>query len=113
MASIIHWSLRRDNVCVPQMCPDSIEETDELGFITGYRQCDHCQLQVLDDAVRSSNHNNLLGVVLDLDFALESGYTKNLDDAYADEFYWLRRLRVERIKVQREEQERKRQREDK
>jgi hypothetical protein len=41
---LIHWALRRDELCEPGLCPDAPE---------GGGRCDHCPLDKLDAAQTS------------------------------------------------------------
>jgi hypothetical protein len=73
---LIHWALRRDELCNPGLCPDAPDD--------GCR-CDHCPLDKLD-AAQSSEAGLLLRRALDLRAALKLGIRVSLDEILADEF---------------------------
>jgi len=72
---LVYWSLRRDQLCDPGLCPDAPE---------GGR-CDHCPLDRLDGA-QNSEAGQLLRRALDLRTALKLGVSLSLDEIAADEF---------------------------
>jgi hypothetical protein len=72
----VYWSLRRDQLCDPGLCPDAPE---------GGVRCDHCPLDRLD-AAQSSEPGQLLRRALDLRAALKLGVKLSLDEIAADEF---------------------------
>ena len=72
---LVYWSLRRDELCDPGLCPDAPE---------GGR-CDHCPLDRLD-AAQHSEVGQLLRRALDLRAALKLGVRLSLDEIAADEF---------------------------
>jgi len=72
---LVYWSLRRDQLCDPGLCPDAPE---------GGR-CDHCPLDRLD-AAQSSEPGQLLRRALDLRAALKLGVKLSLDEIAMDEF---------------------------
>jgi hypothetical protein len=73
---LIHWALRRDELCDPGLCPDAPD---------GGR-CDHCPLDRLD-AAQSSETSLLIRRALDLMTALKLGFQISLNEIRADEFY--------------------------
>jgi len=89
---LIHWALRRDELCDPGLCLDA---PDEGG------RCDHCPLDRLD-AAQSSEMGLLLRRALDLRAALKLGVRINLDEISADEFRAMVILEEEQEKLDRE-----------
>ncbi len=89
---MIHWALRRDELCDPGLCPDA---PDDGG------RCDHCPLDKLD-AAQSSEAGLLLRRALDLRAALKLGVRVSLDEIRADEFRALVVLEEEQEKCDRE-----------
>ena len=83
---MIHWALRRDELCDPGLCPDA---ADDGG------RCGHCPLDTLDVA-QSSEAGLLLRRALDLRAALKLGIRVSLDEIRADEFRALVVLEEER-----------------
>jgi len=83
---LIHWALRRDELCDPGLCPDA---PDDGG------RCGHCPLDRLD-AAQSSEVGILLRRALDLRAALKLGIRVGLDEIRADEFRALVVLEEER-----------------
>jgi hypothetical protein len=90
---LIHWALRRDELCDPGLCPDA---PDDGG------RCDHCPLDKLD-AAQSSEAGLLLRRALDLRAALKLGVRIGLDEIRADEFRALGILEEEREALDREQ----------
>jgi hypothetical protein len=90
---LIHWALRRDELCDPGLCPDA---PDDGG------RCQHCPLDKLD-AVQSSEAGLLLRRALDLRNALKLGVRIGLDEIRADEFQALVVLEEERDVLDREQ----------
>ena len=76
MRFLIHWALRREELCDPKICPDA---PDDGG------RCDHCPLDKLD-AAQSSEAGMLLRRAIDLRAALKLGFHIGLDEIRADEF---------------------------
>jgi hypothetical protein len=72
---LIHWALRREDLCDPKLCPDASD---------GGRRCDHCPLDRLD-AAQSSEAGLLLRRALDLRGGARGGIQIGLDDVTADE----------------------------
>ena len=77
MRFLIHWALRREELCDQKLCPDAPEDGG---------RCDHCPLDRLD-AAQSSEPGQLLRRALDLRTALQFGVAVPLDDIAADEFF--------------------------
>jgi len=73
---LIHWALRRKELCDPGFCP---ETPDDGG------RCDHCPLDKLG-AAQSSEAGLLLRRAIDLRTALKLGVRISLDEIRADEF---------------------------
>jgi len=74
---LIHWALRREELCDPGLCPDAPDDGS---------RCDHCPLDRLD-AAQSSEPGQLLRRALDLRAALKLGVRLSLDEIAADEFH--------------------------
>jgi hypothetical protein len=74
---LVYWSLRREQLCDPRLCPDA---PDDGG------RCDHCPLDRLDGA-QNSEAGQLLRRALDLRAALKLGVKLSLDEIAADEFH--------------------------
>ena len=89
---MIHWALRREELCDPGLCPDA---PDDGG------RCDSCPLDKLD-AAQSSENGLLLRRALDLRTALKLGIHFDLGDIAADEFYTIIVLEEERDRFERE-----------
>jgi len=83
---LIHWALRREELCDPGLCPDA---PDDGG------RCDHCPLDRLD-AAANSEPGSLLQRALELEYALKAGVTVSLDEIAADEFWAMRVIQEER-----------------
>jgi hypothetical protein len=90
---LVHWALRRDELCDPSLCPDAPDDGS---------RCDHCTLDKLD-AAQSSEAGLLIRPALDLRAALKLGIHLTLDDIRADEFYAMLILGDEREKLDREQ----------
>ena len=88
---LVHWALRRDELCDPGLCPDAPD---------GGR-CDHCPQDQLD-AAQTSEAGLLIRRALDLRAALNLGIHVGLDDIPADEFYTMLILDDERDQLDRE-----------
>ena len=88
---MIHWALRREELCDPGLCPDAPD---------GGR-CDHCPLDKLD-AAQGSESGQLIRRALDLRAALKLGIRIGVDEIPADEFYTMRILEEERDQLERE-----------
>jgi hypothetical protein len=89
---LIHWALRREELCDPGLCPDA---PDDGG------RCGHCPLDKLD-AAQSSEAGLLLRRALDLRAALKLGVRIGLDEIRADEFAALVKLEEEQAEFERE-----------
>jgi hypothetical protein len=74
---LIHWALRREELCDPGLCPDA---PDEGG------RCDHCPLDKLD-AAQSSQQGIIVSRALSLLSALKLGIQISMDEVCADEFW--------------------------
>ncbi len=83
---LIHWALRREELCDPSLCPDA---PDDGG------RCDHCPLDRLDAAAHSEP-GTLLQRALELEYALKAGVSISLDEIAADEFRAMRVIAEER-----------------
>jgi hypothetical protein len=90
---LIHWALRREELCDPALCPDA---PDDGG------RCDRCPLDKLD-AAQSSEAGLLLRRAIDLKAALKMGVRIGLDEIPADEFRALILLEDERDALDREQ----------
>jgi hypothetical protein len=90
---LIHWALRREELCDPGLCPDAPDDGS---------RCDHCPLDRLD-AAQSSEAGLLLRRALDLRAALKLGVRVSLDEIRADEFQALVVLEEERDALDREQ----------
>jgi hypothetical protein len=90
---LIHWALRREELCDPALCPDA---PDDGG------RCDHCPLDKLD-AAQSSEAGLLLRRALDLRAALKLGVQIGLDEIRVDEYRALILLEDERDALDREQ----------
>jgi len=89
---LIHWALRREELCDPGLCPDA---PDDAG------RCDHCPLDKLD-AAQSSEAGLLLRRALDLRAALKLGIQIKLDEIRADEYRAMLTVEEERERYDRE-----------
>ena len=74
---LVHWALRRDELCDSKLCPDSPDNRS---------RCEKCPLDRLD-AAQHSEAGQLLRRALDLRAAIRLGVSLCLDDIHADEFY--------------------------
>lgn len=90
MRFLIHWALRREELCAPGLCPDA---PDEGG------RCDHCPLDKLD-AAECSAAGLLLRRAVDLSVAIKLGLHVGFGDILADEFAVLSLLNEERDKCE-------------
>lgn len=100
MRYIIYQSLRRDALCEPSGCDDSIEIHGENGVLLRRERCDQCPLDLLDAAV---GQNPVLRRAIDIDFANEAGFRLTLDEIDVEEFEAIKTLRAERNKHQAEQ----------
>jgi hypothetical protein len=104
LQELIHWSLRRDNICIPQACDDSVEiyENDDPkhGRFLRRERCNHCELDVLDRMVAQVG---ALHRAFDIDFMLQAGIHLTADDLDIEEFFALKTLRTERNRYQEEQ----------
>ena len=83
---LIHWALRREELCDPGLCPDAPDDGS---------RCDHCPLDRLDGAA-NSEPGLLLQWALELEYALKAGVTVSLEEIAADEFWAMRVIKEER-----------------
>jgi hypothetical protein len=74
---LVHWALRREELCDPGLCPEAPEDDDQ--------RCDHCPLDRLD-AAQCAEKGLLIRRALDLMGALKLGVQIGLDEIRADEF---------------------------
>ncbi|HWR54467.1 MAG TPA: hypothetical protein VN428_25390 [Bryobacteraceae bacterium] len=89
----MYWSLRRDQLCDPNLCPDATEDGG---------RCDACPLNRLDEA-ENSEPRRLLRRALDLRAASRMGIQLTLDDVSADEFQAMLILDEEHERWEREQ----------
>jgi len=89
---LVHWALRRDELCDPGLCPDAPDGG----------QCDHCPLDRLD-AAQSSETGLLIRRAIDLRVSLKLGVRIGLDEIRADEFLAMLVLEEERDRLDREQ----------
>jgi hypothetical protein len=92
---LVYWSLRRDQLCEPNLCPDAPEE---------HGRCDACPLHRLDEA-ENSESGRLLQRALDLRAASRMGIQLRLDDVAADELQAMLILDEERDTCAREREQ--------
>ncbi len=88
---LVHWALRRDELCDPGLCPDVPE---------GGR-CDRCPQDKVDTA-HTSEAGLLIRRALDSRTALNLGIHIGLADIRADEFFTMLILEDERDRLERE-----------
>ena len=74
---LVHWALRREELCDVKLCPDSPDDRS---------RCETCPLDRLD-AAQYSEAGQLLRRALDLRAAIKMGIVLGLDEIAADEFY--------------------------
>src|SRR5258708_31950337 len=67
---LVHWALRREELCDPGLCPDAPEEDGQ--------RCDHCPQDRLD-AAQASEKGLVIRRALDLMCALKLGVRMSLD----------------------------------
>ena len=85
---LIHWALRREELCDPCLCPDArmtvagVTTARSTGWI--------------------SEPGLLLRRALELEYALKAGVTISLDEIAADEFWAMRVIQEERESRDRE-----------
>ena len=90
---LVHWALRREELCDPGLCPDAPEEEGQ--------RCDHCPLDRLD-ALQCAEKGLLIRRALDLMGALKLGIHIGLDEIRADEFFAMLVITEERDLLERE-----------
>ena len=74
---LVHWALRREELCDVKLCPDSPDNGS---------RCEKCPLDRMD-AAQHSEAGQLLRRALDLRAALRLGVSLSLEDINADEFF--------------------------
>lgn len=89
---LVHWALRRDELCDPGLCHDA---PDDGG------RCEHCPLDRLD-AAQSSEAGLLLRRAAELQGALKLGIRIGLDEIRADEYWAMVIVDEERDRLGRE-----------
>ena len=89
---LVHWALRRDDLCDPQLCPDAPDG----------ERCDDCPINKLDEA-QNREPGVLLRRALDLRVALKFGVHISLEEIRADEFMAMQILEEERDRHDREQ----------
>ena len=77
MRFLVHWALRREELCDVKLCPDSPDNGS---------RCEKCPLDRMD-AAQHSEAGQLLRRAIDLRAALRLGVSLSLDEIAADEFY--------------------------
>ena len=90
---LVHWALRREELCDPGLCPDAPEE--------GGQRCDHCPLDRLD-AAQCAEKGLLIRRALDLMGALKLGVHIGLGEIRAEEFCAMLIIAEERDLLERE-----------
>lgn len=73
---MIHWALRREELCDPGLCPDAPDRGS----------CGTCPLDKLD-AAQLSESGLLIRRATDLRMALKLGFDLDLGEVPADEFF--------------------------
>ena len=92
--------LRRKDLCPgAKECPEAYNEDPQN---TERLPCPECPAQLLQDHL-ATPIGRLIGVAVDLDFALQAGVTVGLDRMTYAEFVLLRQIVEERDKYQAEE----------
>jgi hypothetical protein len=89
---LVHWALRREELCDPGLCPDAPAEED---------RCDQYPLDKLDTA-QASEKGLLIRRGLDLMCALKLGVYIGLDEIRGDEFGAMLIIAEERDLLERE-----------
>ena len=77
MRFLVHWALRREELCDVKLCPDSPDNGS---------RCEKCTLDRMD-AAQHSEAGQLLRRALDLRAAIKMGIMLGLEEIAADEFY--------------------------
>src|SRR5450755_1821085 len=90
---MVHWALRREELCDPGLCPDAPEDDGQ--------RCDHCPLDRLD-AAQCAEKGLLIRRALDLMGALKLGVHIGIDEIRADEFCAMLIIAEERDLLERE-----------
>jgi hypothetical protein len=89
---LVHWALRRDQLCEPGLCPDAPDDGTH---------CDHCPLDKLD-AAQHTAQGLLVRRAVEIRGALKLGVHIDLEDLRADEFYAMLVLEEEADQLDRE-----------
>jgi hypothetical protein len=93
--------LRNKDLCPgPSACPDVLQENPEPGPLA--YPCDLCPLLALREYL-ASPAGHLISVVIDLDYAIQTGIPVGLDQITYPEFLALRQLTEERNRFESEE----------
>jgi hypothetical protein len=107
LQQLIHWSLRRDQLCAgPHACDESTEVRSEPvpgapdGLLMRRERCESCPLNQIDAAVVQEPVQHR---AFNLDFALQAGVRIGLEDISCDEWQALKILRTERDRYQAEQ----------
>jgi hypothetical protein len=97
---IFHRMLRRGDLCPgPQECPEVL--TFNPWATAESPRCMDCPLTLLDEYLAKGG-GQLIGQVIDLDFALQAGVTISSSEITYQEFLLLRQLADERQRYQEE-----------
>lgn len=88
---MIHWALRREELCDPGLCPDAPDSG----------RCDHCPLDKLE-AAQQSEVGQLIRRAADLRGAVKLGITIGMDEIRADEYSVMMILEDEQGKLEQE-----------
>ena len=90
---LVHWALRREELCDPKLCPESPDDGS---------RCEKCPLDRLD-AAQHAEAGQLLRRALDLRAALKLGVKVGMDEIAADEFYAMLIIEEEQDRLEREQ----------
>ena len=93
MRFLVHWALRREELCDIKLCPDSPDDRS---------RCEKCPLDRMD-AAQHSEAGQLLRRALDLRAALRIGVSLSLHDIAADEFFAMLIIEEEQDRLEREQ----------
>ena len=93
MRFLVHWALRREELCDVKLCPDSPDNGS---------RCEKCPLDRMD-AAQHSEAGQLLRRALDLRAALRIGVSLSLHDIAADEFFAMLIIEEEQDRLEREQ----------
>jgi hypothetical protein len=92
---LIHWGLRRKDLCDPELCHDALEDGG---------RCDKCPLTKLEWAQQYSYVGQLLQRALNKMAAIRIGLTLTLDDITMDEMRAMLLIEEERDIFEKESQ---------